>query len=44
MDSEKIYVNCPHCGKKLFKIIKESTYKKIFIWCKTCKREIEMNK
>lgn len=44
MSSEDRYVNCPQCGKKLFRVIKESQYKKIFVWCKNCKKEIEINK
>lgn len=38
------YVLCPHCKKKLFRITNESNFTKLFVWCKTCKREIECNK
>lgn len=41
---ENEYENCPYCGKKLFRIVRTSEYKNIFIWCKTCKKEIEVNK
>ncbi len=34
------FVFCPHCGKKLFKITKESRYNNIYVWCKNCKKEI----
>ena len=44
MNKEYLYVNCPKCGKKLFRITYGSSYKKIFIWCKSCKKEIECNK
>lgn len=44
MNSSYKYVNCPHCGKKLFRIINESEYIKIYIWCKSCKKEIEITK
>lgn len=44
MNSEDMYVVCPNCGKKLFRVIKESQYNKIFVWCKNCKKEIEINK
>ena len=44
MNSEDKYEVCPYCGKKLFRIIKTSQYKNIFVWCKNCKKEIEINK
>ena len=44
MYSEDKYEVCPQCGKKLFRIVTESQYKKIFVWCKNCKKEIEINK
>lgn len=44
MNSSYRYVLCPYCGKKLFKINHESMYMKIFVWCKTCKKEIEVTK
>ena len=31
MNKEYLYVNCPRCGKKLFRITYGSSYKKIFI-------------
>ena len=39
-----IYEKCPDCGKKLFRITATSEYKNIFVWCKTCKKEILVNK
>ena len=44
MNSEDKYVFCPTCKKKLFRVVNESEYKKIFVWCKNCKKEIEINK
>lgn len=44
MYKENIYVHCPHCGKKLFRIDKDSEFKKIYLWCKNCKKEIECKK
>lgn len=44
MTKEYLYVNCPICGKKLFKVTCNSSYQQIFIWCKLCKKEIEFNK
>lgn len=44
MEEEKIYVVCPVCGKKLFRITTNSKYKDIFLWCKNCKKEIRFNK
>ena len=41
---ENNYQNCPNCGKKLFRVIDISEYENIFIWCKTCKKEIKVNK
>lgn len=44
MKEEKTYVRCPVCGKKLFRIEKDSKYNQIYVWCKTCKKEIKCNK
>lgn len=38
------YVLCPKCKKKLFRITTNSKYEHIFMWCKSCKEEIEFNK
>jgi len=38
------YEVCPSCGKKLFRIIETSEYVDIFVWCKTCKKEIKVIK
>jgi endogenous inhibitor of DNA gyrase (YacG/DUF329 family) len=40
---DKLYVHCPKCGKKLFRIDKDSVYKNIYIWCKKCCKEITVN-
>lgn len=37
---DKKYVFCPNCGKKLFRIGKDSVYNNIYVWCKTCRKEI----
>ncbi len=39
---DKVYVVCPNCGKKLFRIDNTSEYKNIYIWCKNCKKEIKI--
>ena len=38
----KFYVCCPICGKKLFKIDQKSVCKNIYLWCKQCRKEIEI--
>lgn len=44
MKEEKIYIKCPFCGKKLFRIEINSKFKNIYLWCKNCKREIKCDK
>ena len=39
-----LYELCPRCGKKLFRITPSSIYEHIFVWCKNCKKEIEISK
>lgn len=39
---DKLYVFCPYCGKKLFRIDNTSVYNNIYIWCKYCKKEIKI--
>lgn len=39
---DKVYIICPHCGKKLFRVDNTSVYKNIYIWCKYCKKEIKL--
>ena len=34
-------VNCPTCGKWLFSV-DEKTAGVVYIWCKQCKKEIEI--
>lgn len=41
---EKQYVLCPKCGKKLFRIEKDSIYNNIFLWCKKCCKEINIKR
>lgn len=41
---DKLYITCPHCGKKLLRIDKDSQFKNIYVWCKICKKEIKLNK
>ena len=38
----KVWICCPDCGKKLFKIDKTSSCKNIYIWCKSCNKEIHV--
>lgn len=42
--NKEYYVLCPECGKKLFRVTNTSNYEHIFMWCKSCKKEIEFNK
>lgn len=39
---DRVYIVCPKCGKKLFRIEPNSVYDNIFIWCKNCKKEIRI--
>lgn len=41
---DKKYVLCPICGKKLFRIDKNSVYNNIYVWCKNCRKEINVKK
>jgi len=43
-EEKHMYETCPYCGKKLFRIKNISEYCHIFVWCKTCKKEIEVSK
>lgn len=38
---EKWY-QCPYCKKKLVKYKKNARAEGIFLWCKNCKKEIEI--
>lgn len=44
IQDEKIYVVCPYCNKKMFRVDSKSDYKNIYLWCKNCKKEIKFNK
>jgi predicted RNA-binding Zn-ribbon protein involved in translation (DUF1610 family) len=35
--------NCPTCGQKLCRKELDSKAKKVYLWCKHCKKEIEVN-
>ena len=39
---EKRYVVCPQCGKKLFRVEKDSIFNNIYLWCKKCCKEIKI--
>ena len=44
VEVKKVWYRCPNCGKKLLKYDeKEGICKKIFIKCKQCKKEVEIN-
>ena len=35
---------CPKCGwQTLFMVSPDTEVKKLFIWCRTCKKEVEVN-
>lgn len=34
---------CPHCGKRLFRVMENATVKEIQVWCKSCKKGITVN-
>lgn len=38
----KYWVKCPECKKNLFKVTSFSKYDNIYVWCKNCKKEIEI--
>nr|DAM39040.1 MAG TPA: zinc-ribbon domain protein [Caudoviricetes sp.] len=40
----KQWVKCPYCGKKLAKILPDALCKGVFVWCKSCKKEIEIKR
>lgn len=35
--------SCPACGQKLCRIDADSKAHKIYLWCKHCKKEVEVN-
>lgn len=42
-DKRQVWHPCPLCNKKLCRIELGSTARKIYLWCKHCKKEIEIN-
>lgn len=44
MKVEDKYLKCPICGKKLLRITEGSVCVKVYVWCKSCKKEIEINR
>lgn len=38
-----IWVKCPECKQKLCRIELDSMARKIYLWCKCCKKEVEVN-
>lgn len=38
----KYWVLCPECKKKLFRVTQLSKYDNIYLWCKSCKKEIQI--
>lgn len=37
---KKMYICCPKCKKKLFRVDEKSRFDNIYVWCKECKKEI----
>ena len=37
------WCNCPQCGKKLLRINKKGAIRGVKVWCKVCKKEIDLN-
>ncbi|WP_207559123.1 hypothetical protein [Ruminiclostridium hungatei] len=42
-DIDIIWSTCPECGQKLCRLITGSKAHKIYLWCKHCKKEVEIN-
>lgn len=42
MEDKKILLCCPKCTKLLAKMDKEGSCKKIYLYCKNCKKEYEI--
>lgn len=40
---EVSWYSCPNCGQKLCRIDINSKAEKIYLWCKKCKKEVEIN-
>ncbi|WP_201750552.1 hypothetical protein [Senegalia massiliensis] len=43
MKDNKKWYRCPHCNQKILKYNENAKSKKIYIKCKNCKKEIEIN-
>ena len=39
---KRLWIECPHCGKKLAMVEAQSKVEKVFIKCTRCKNEIEI--
>ncbi|WP_282926886.1 MJ0042-type zinc finger domain-containing protein [Helcococcus kunzii] len=42
MPFSRKWVTCPHCGKRLAMVDKNSNIEKVYIKCTRCKNEIEI--
>lgn len=41
--TDRIWICCPTCGQKLMQGVNETIVKKLFVICKRCKCEVEIN-
>jgi len=39
---ERKWFRCPHCGKKLLLYTNNSIVKGVYVYCKRCKKDIEV--
>lgn len=39
----ELYYKCPYCDKKLARIENNSKSEKVYVWCKECRQEREIN-
>lgn len=37
------YIKCPVCNKKICRIVDDSVYFNLYMWCKNCKKEIKIS-
>lgn len=42
MPFSKIWISCPHCGKKLAMVEENTKVEKVYVKCTRCKNEIEI--